>query len=173
MNPPLPPWGPPRADRSPLTKVTPSDQMTMVPPSPVNRESAMIKLPAPTVVAVEFGTGPLPCTSPPMRMSPPPAPPEASRVAPLMWTVWPETSMLPPRASEAGLEASSVPETSTAPLPPATWISAPLIRPWLWIAAPTRSVETSLTFGPWMEPVFVTPAFVAAVAVGAWPSRRR
>ena len=114
-NPPLPPCGPPRADSVPSTRLTSVELIAMVPPWPRTVASARIVAPRSTVVLrAMVWLRPTPVV--PTRTVPPPAPPEASSVAPAATRTERSdcTAMVPPRWPAAPV-ASTLPVTSTPP----------------------------------------------------------
>ena len=81
--PPSPPRSPPRAVTLPWKRVRPSDQITTVPPSPWSGASARNTAAAATTVSSALRiSGLAPWKSPPTRMLPPPALPDASTTLP-------------------------------------------------------------------------------------------
>ena len=107
--PPLPPCSPPLPLICPAKLVSPSDHTMARPASPATRASTDNSTPAATRVSTALTTsGFLPWKSPPTRMAPPPASPDAFTVAPASRaTERPSNSIRPPVA--CGVSSTRLP----------------------------------------------------------------
>ncbi len=157
----------------------PSDQTATVPPFPLPIALALIVAPAEIVVVDAFCSGPAPWKLPPTSAVPPPALPETSMLAPAARVTWSPSTLTVPPVSPAPLpEASSVPETVTAPVsPPSSTISPPtdfaevastipellITLSMMFFAA--RAVSSTVPPEAWIVPSLLTSALAPC---GVW-----
>ena len=144
-NPPLPPFCPPRALMSPLTRVASSEKTMTRPPSPLAPASARSEASDPMNTASLFGNGPRPWRLPPTWMSPPPDWPDAS-TPPSTPTFLPSRVMSPPLpmlpvAAIEPPDSRVPPAASMRTLPPDAPLAAILEPASSVMSLPTRKMR--------------------------------
>ena len=174
--PPSPPSGPPRAASWPCTVVAVALLTTTLPPLPRRVASARRAAPAATVTPRVLAL--------PTATRPPPAPPEASSVAPVGTTTLPvaETLMLPPcparlRAVMAPPAVAPPPSARSTAWPPPTAMRPVLLTRVLLTrvsTTPLMALALSCTLPPraLMVPLLVTRAAPSGLLRTCWVTSR-